>query len=159
MEHALASCNRLVLRGPAGSGKSTLVRWLALNAARQGFGSDLGGFNRCVPFVLRLRSFNTPDGLPMPEDFLTASGIPLRAPQGWIEELLCSGRALVLGQRPRTAGGASRCCAVRGRTPIGIMAGAVDSCRVGHGDWMTGGFRRSWKAHAASSALRAASFR
>ncbi|MEU5243653.1 NACHT domain-containing protein [Streptomyces asoensis] len=96
VEQALADCDRLVLRGPAGSGKSTLVQWLALNAARQSFGPELADLNRCVPFVLRLRSFNTPDGLPMPEDFLTASGVPLRAPGGWAEELLGSGRALVL---------------------------------------------------------------
>ncbi|SFG66838.1 NACHT domain-containing protein [Streptomyces mirabilis] len=96
VEEALAGCDRLVLRGPAGSGKSTLVQWLALNAARQSFGPELTDLNRCVPFVLRLRSFHTPDGLPMPEDFLTASGIPLRAPQGWAEELLANGRALVL---------------------------------------------------------------
>jgi hypothetical protein len=96
VEQALVGCDRLVLRGPAGSGKSTLVQWLALNAARQSFGPELADFNRCVPFVLRLRSFNTPDGLPMPEDFLPASGVPLRAPQGWAEELLGSGRALVL---------------------------------------------------------------
>ncbi|MEU3664501.1 NACHT domain-containing protein [Streptomyces sp. NPDC032940] len=96
VEQALVDCDRVVLRGPAGSGKSTLVQWLALNAARQSFGSGLEDFNRCIPFVLRLRSFNTPDGLPMPEDFLTASGVPLRAPQGWIETHLASGRALVL---------------------------------------------------------------
>ena len=45
---------------------------------------------------MRLRSFNTPEGLPMPEDFLTASGMPLRAPHSWVEDLLGSGRALVL---------------------------------------------------------------
>ncbi|OLZ64223.1 ATP-binding protein [Streptomyces sp. IMTB 2501] len=95
-EQALAGCDRVVLRGPAGSGKSTLVQWLALNAARQSFGPELADLNRCVPFVLRLRSFNTPQGLPMPEDFLTSTGVPLRAPQGWVEELLGSGRALVL---------------------------------------------------------------
>ncbi|WP_442818488.1 NACHT domain-containing protein [Streptomyces sp. NBC_01320] len=96
VEQALAGCDRLVLRGPAGSGKSTLVQWLALNAARQSFGPELADWNRCVPFVLRLRSFNTPEGLPMPEDFLTVSGVPLRAPRGWVEELLARGRALVL---------------------------------------------------------------
>ncbi|MFF9410783.1 NACHT domain-containing protein [Streptomyces anandii] len=96
VEQALAGCTRLVLRGPAGSGKSTLVQWLALNAARQSFGLELASLNRCVPFVLRLRSFNTPEGLPMPEDFLSASGVPLRAPAGWVEDLLASGRALVL---------------------------------------------------------------
>ncbi|MEW2395087.1 NACHT domain-containing protein [Streptomyces sp. NPDC046862] len=95
-EQALAGCHRLVLRGPAGSGKSTLVQWLALNAGRRSFGPELADWNRCIPFVLRLRSFNTPDGLPMPRDFLPASGVPLRAPEGWVEELLTSGRALVL---------------------------------------------------------------
>ncbi|MFL1903995.1 NACHT domain-containing protein [Streptomyces tauricus] len=96
VEQALAGCERLVLRGPAGSGKSTLVQWLALNAARRGFGPELADWNLCVPFVLRLRSFNTPDGLPLPQDFLPAAGVPLRAPDGWVEELMVTGRALVL---------------------------------------------------------------
>lgn len=96
VERALADCDRLVLRGAAGAGKSTLVQWLALNAARQSFGAELAGWNRCVPFVLRLRSVRLPEGLPLPEDFLTAAGVPLRAPAGWVEDLLVSGRALVL---------------------------------------------------------------
>ncbi|MGW3207508.1 NACHT domain-containing protein [Streptomyces sp. NPDC001135] len=96
VEQALADCDRLVLRGQAGSGKSTLLQWLALNAARQSFGPELAGWNSCVPFVLRLRAFNTGDGLPMPADFLSAAGVPLRAPEGWVEELLSAGRALVL---------------------------------------------------------------
>ncbi|WP_367647120.1 NACHT domain-containing NTPase [Streptomyces sp. NRRL S-31] len=95
-EQALAGSDRLVLRGQAGSGKSTLLQWLALNAARQSFGPELADWNRCVPFVLRLRAFSGPDGLPMPQDFLSAAGVPLRAPDGWIEELLSAGRALVL---------------------------------------------------------------
>ncbi|MEU6824326.1 NACHT domain-containing protein [Streptomyces atriruber] len=96
VERALADCDRLVLRGAAGAGKSTLVQWLALNAARQSFGPELADWNRCVPFVLRLRSFHLPEGLPLPENFLAAAGVPLRAPAGWVEDLLVSGRALVL---------------------------------------------------------------
>ncbi|MPY61209.1 NACHT domain-containing protein [Streptomyces spongiae] len=96
VERALADCDRLMLRGPAGSGKSTLVQWLALNAARRSFGAELADWNRCVPFVLRLRSFNSLDRLPMPEDFLAASGVPLRPPTDWVTELLDGGRALVL---------------------------------------------------------------
>ncbi|WP_030716959.1 NACHT domain-containing protein [Streptomyces sp. NRRL F-2580] len=91
-EQALASTERVLLRGPAGSGKSTLVQWLALNAARQ---TD-GPWSTCVPFVLRLRSFTSSDSLPLPEDFLRASGVPLSAPPGWVEDLMLSGRALVL---------------------------------------------------------------
>ncbi|MEV0254399.1 NACHT domain-containing protein [Streptomyces sp. NPDC050732] len=96
VERALAGCDRMVLRGAAGAGKSTLVQWLALNAARQSFGAELADWNRCVPFVLRLRSVHLPAGLPLPEGFLAAAGVPLRAPAGWVEDLLSSGRALVL---------------------------------------------------------------
>ncbi|MFE6910299.1 NACHT domain-containing protein [Streptomyces erythrochromogenes] len=91
-EQALASADRVLLRGPAGSGKSTLVQWLALNAARQ---AD-GPWSTCVPFVLRLRSFTASGDLPLPEDFLRAGAIPLSAPPGWVEDLMLSGRALVL---------------------------------------------------------------
>ncbi|WP_455753098.1 NACHT domain-containing protein [Streptomyces bacillaris] len=86
------------MRGPAGSGKSTLVQWLALNAARQSFGDELTGWNRCVPFVLRLRAFTALDSLPSPADFLRAAGVPLHgsAPAGWADRLMHQGRALVL---------------------------------------------------------------
>ncbi|KJY37200.1 NACHT domain-containing protein [Streptomyces katrae] len=91
-EQALGVAERVLLRGPAGSGKSTLLQWLALNAARQAEGP----WALCVPFVLRLRSFTTSDHLPLPEEFLKAAGVPLAAPPGWVEELMLSGRALVL---------------------------------------------------------------
>ncbi|MEW2585956.1 NACHT domain-containing protein [Streptomyces virginiae] len=91
-EQALASADRVLLRGPAGSGKSTLVQWLALNAARQA----AGPWSTCVPFVLRLRSFTASGDLPLPEDFLRAGAVPLSAPPGWVEDLMLSGRALVL---------------------------------------------------------------
>ncbi|MFB8218683.1 NACHT domain-containing protein [Streptomyces anulatus] len=98
IEQALGEWDRLLLRGPAGSGKSTLVQWLALNAARQTFGGELADWNRCVPFVLRLRAFTALDALPAPSDFLRAAGVPLHgsAPAGWADRLLLEGRALVL---------------------------------------------------------------
>ncbi|MFB6906140.1 NACHT domain-containing protein [Streptomyces bacillaris] len=98
IEQALGERDRLLLRGPAGSGKSTLVQWLALNAARQSFGDELTGWNRCVPFVLRLRAFTALDVLPSPADFLRAAGVPLHgsAPAGWADRLMHQGRALVL---------------------------------------------------------------
>ncbi|MFJ2651784.1 NACHT domain-containing protein [Streptomyces sp. NPDC087420] len=97
-EQALAEARWVVLRGPAGSGKTTLVQWLALNAARRGFPDALAEWNQCVPFVLRLRAFTRSDELPQPADFLRAAGVPLsgEAPPGWTESLLRSGRALVL---------------------------------------------------------------
>ncbi|MFE2939899.1 NACHT domain-containing protein [Streptomyces sp. NPDC059255] len=97
-EQALKGAQRVVLRGPAGSGKSTLVQWLALNAARRTFPVELAAWNVCVPFVLRLRAFTTSDELPLPARFLRATGVPLYGsePAGWTEDLLTSGRALVL---------------------------------------------------------------
>ncbi|MEU1370822.1 NACHT domain-containing protein [Streptomyces sp. NPDC005803] len=97
-EQALAESSRLLLRGPAGSGKSTLVQWLAVNAARRTFGSDLADWNRCVPFVLRLRAFTSDERLPAPEDFLRATGVPLHgaAPAGWADRILSRGLGLVL---------------------------------------------------------------
>ncbi|MFF8828773.1 NACHT domain-containing protein [Streptomyces sp. NPDC015131] len=101
-EQALAEADRVLLRGPAGSGKSTLVQWLALNAAQRRFGSgagaDLSDWNRYVPFVLRLRTFTPSGELPGPGDFLRAAGVPLAgsAPAGWVEGLMGEGRALVL---------------------------------------------------------------
>ncbi|MCX5196512.1 NACHT domain-containing protein [Streptomyces sp. NBC_00249] len=91
-EHALGTADRVLLRGPAGSGKSTLLQWLALTSARR---TD-GPWSTCVPFVLRLRSFTGAGNLPLPEEFLKASGVPLSAPAGWVEDLMVSGRALVL---------------------------------------------------------------
>lgn len=61
-ELALGASERVLLRGPAGSGKSTLVQWLALNSARRTFGPGLRDWNLLVPFVLPLRSFNSPRG-------------------------------------------------------------------------------------------------
>ncbi|MFI1177432.1 NACHT domain-containing protein [Streptomyces melanogenes] len=97
-EQALAGADRVVLRGPAGSGKSTLLQWLALNAARRTFTGELADWNRCVPFVLRLRAFTQADALPLPDEFLRAGGVPLHgaAPGGWGEQVLSGGRALVL---------------------------------------------------------------
>ncbi|MFF3260454.1 NACHT domain-containing protein [Streptomyces sp. NPDC002932] len=98
VEQALSGTRRLLLRGPAGSGKSTLVQWLAVNTARRTFGSELADWNRCVPFVLRLRAFTSDERLPGPEDFLRAAGVPLHgaAPSGWADRLLSEGRGLVL---------------------------------------------------------------
>ncbi|MFD7528355.1 NACHT domain-containing protein [Streptomyces sp. NPDC059849] len=98
VEQALSGTDRLLLRGPAGSGKSTLVQWLAVNAARRTFGAELADWNRCVPFVLRLRAFTSHEALPTPEEFLRAAGVPLHgaAPAGWVDGLLASGRGLVL---------------------------------------------------------------
>ncbi|MFI7393412.1 NACHT domain-containing protein [Streptomyces tendae] len=86
-EAALTTHDRVLLRGDAGSGKTTLVQWLAVTAARDG--------DR-VPYVLPLRTLTRAGALPSPAAFLTAVGCPLTPPEGWAERVLGAGRGLVL---------------------------------------------------------------
>jgi formylglycine-generating enzyme required for sulfatase activity len=117
---------RLLIRGSAGCGKTTLVRWAAVQAGRgervAGFGRDEcacepsnladrdthertprppqvaapGDWRNKVPFVIRLRDCS--DGrLPRPSDFplLLAKELP-DPPAGWSDEVLRTGRGLVM---------------------------------------------------------------
>ncbi|GGQ43988.1 NACHT domain-containing protein [Streptomyces mutabilis] len=86
-EEALHGDDRVLLRGDAGSGKTTLVQWLAVTAARE---------SSRVPYVLPLRTLIRADALPAPAAFLTAVGCPLTPPDGWAERVLSAGRGLVL---------------------------------------------------------------
>jgi hypothetical protein len=98
VESAFSRETRILLRGLAGSGKTTLVQWLAVTAARQDFPVGLGHFQGCVPFVLPLRSLARRESLPQPQEFLSAVGNPLGAqqPEGWADQVLHSGRGLLL---------------------------------------------------------------
>ncbi|MFI6209250.1 NACHT domain-containing protein [Streptomyces sp. NPDC051041] len=78
---------RVLLRGDAGSGKTTLAQWLAVSAAREG---------TRVPFLLPLRTLVRTGPLPAPAAFLSAVGCPLTPPDGWAERVLTAGRGLVL---------------------------------------------------------------
>ncbi|GAA2233728.1 NACHT domain-containing protein [Streptomyces nogalater] len=86
-EEALAGGSRVLLRGDAGSGKTTLVQWLAVTAARA---ADR------IPYVLPLRTLIRTGPLPAPDGFLTAVSCPLTPPRGWAERVLAAGRGLVL---------------------------------------------------------------
>ncbi|MEV0172561.1 NACHT domain-containing protein [Streptomyces sp. NPDC050803] len=86
-EEALLDHDCVLLRGDAGSGKTTLVQWLAVTAARNG--------DR-VPYVLPLRTLIRAGALPTPAHFLTAVSCPLSPPEGWAERVLTAKRALIL---------------------------------------------------------------
>ena len=96
-EAALAESPRTLLRGEAGSGKTTLLQWLAVTAARSGFSGPLAGWNGCVPFLVRLRSY-ADRTLPPPEQLLAGVADPLAdlSPQGWVHRQLHGGRAMLL---------------------------------------------------------------
>lgn len=91
-EQALAEHDLVLLRGVAGSGKTTLVQWLAVTAARGERGDR-------IPFVLPLRTLvRRPDGLPAPDAFLEAVHVPFHAtqPPGWADRVLTTRRGLLL---------------------------------------------------------------
>ncbi|MEU0788016.1 NACHT domain-containing protein [Streptomyces sp. NPDC006173] len=98
-DQALASDRRVLLRGEAGSGKSTLVQWMAVTAARGELPDRLEYLDDRVPFVLPLRTLTRHgERLPNPRDLLAATGCPLAGgqPDGWEDRVLLAGRGLIL---------------------------------------------------------------
>ncbi|MEU1481005.1 NACHT domain-containing protein [Streptomyces sp. NPDC005760] len=98
-DQALEKRDRVLLRGVAGSGKTTLVQWLAVTAAKGPAQGDLAYLDGRVPFVLTLRHLARGGvQLPLPESFLTAMGCPIAGdqPSGWAGRVLARGRGLLL---------------------------------------------------------------
>ncbi|KUL52640.1 ATP-binding protein, partial [Streptomyces sp. NRRL F-4489] len=98
-DQALSARSRVLLRGVAGSGKSTLVQWLAVSCTRPLAATALPHLYGRVPFVLPLRTLTRAGApLPTPDRFLAAVGCPHAGaqPAGWAERVLASGRALLL---------------------------------------------------------------
>ncbi|WP_367044063.1 NACHT domain-containing protein [Streptomyces sp. Je 1-332] len=99
-DQALADHDRVLLRGEAGSGKTTLVQWLAVSAAgRTVHDARMTYLHDRIPYVLPLRSLTRHgERLPAPADFLSAVGSPLAGtqPKGWESRVLTAGRALIL---------------------------------------------------------------
>ncbi|MFD5145995.1 NACHT domain-containing protein [Streptomyces sp. NPDC058401] len=98
-DQALARTPRVLLRGEAGSGKTTLVQWLAVAAAQQDRPDRPAYLRDRIPFVLPLRTLTRHgERLPAPKDFLAAIGCPLAGsqPAGWEHRVLTAGRGLVL---------------------------------------------------------------
>ncbi|MEU6254462.1 NACHT domain-containing protein [Streptomyces sp. NPDC047043] len=98
-EQVLAGRDRVLLRGVAGSGKTTLVQWLAVSAARDDLDERLLYLHGLVPFVLPMRSLTRAGArLPTPDEFLSAVGCPIAhaQPTGWYDRVLTAGRGLML---------------------------------------------------------------
>ncbi|MFE4641520.1 NACHT domain-containing protein, partial [Streptomyces sp. NPDC056730] len=98
IDDLLADRPRTLLRGEAGAGKTTLVWWLASHAASGTLDAELADLNGLVPFVVPLRTLHARGtGLADLDQLHTAAQIPVgRAPDGWADRVLASGRALLL---------------------------------------------------------------
>ncbi|MET9377593.1 NACHT domain-containing protein [Streptomyces sp. NPDC002992] len=96
-DQVLARHDKVLLRGLAGSGKTTLVQWLAVSAAREDLADDMAYLRDRIPFVLPLRTLTRHgERLPAPDRFLSAVGCPLSPPEGWADRVLAAGRGLIL---------------------------------------------------------------
>lgn len=89
--------HNVLIRGDAGSGKTTMLHWLAVTAARRQFVADLEVMNGLVPFLVVLRDYGAVD-LPVPPNFVDSVAKSLRddMPQGWVAKVLAEGRGLLL---------------------------------------------------------------
>ncbi|MEU9100650.1 NACHT domain-containing protein [Streptomyces sp. NPDC048361] len=94
----LASRPRVLIRGEAGAGKTTLVWWLAAHAAAGRLGPGLADLNALVPFVVPLRSLRAQGAtFPLPAQLPTAARLVVdAAPDGWAGRVLKTGQALLL---------------------------------------------------------------
>jgi hypothetical protein len=98
IEHVLPLTSRILLRGEAGSGKTTVLQWLAVQCASRLL-QDVNGWVDVESFLLRLRLRRfTRSQLPTPERFLDEVGrhIADEMPSGWVQQRLRSGQAVVL---------------------------------------------------------------
>jgi hypothetical protein len=93
----LAQERRIMIEGLAGSGKSTILQWMAVKAAQGSFLGSMAAWNGLIPFFIRLRQCRD-GGFPAPEDWplLEAKQVAGLLPTGWVHELLDKGKALVL---------------------------------------------------------------
>ncbi len=98
VEDGLTGATRIVLRGEAGFGKTFVMQWLAVQAARRTFTGALEHWNSRIPFYLKLRDFrDSSRSLPTPGDFLSGPLVNLRdlMPKGWANRALAD-RGLLL---------------------------------------------------------------
>lgn len=97
VEEALTGQTRAFIIGEAGTGKTTLLHWLAVRAAEHNFPSPLSEWDHLIPFFVSLRQYNS-GSFPAPEEFPVSVGqnITAEMPIGWVQKLLRQGQALVL---------------------------------------------------------------
>jgi hypothetical protein len=99
----LEESSYLLLLGDAGSGKTTLMQWIAVRSASRIFPQRRALWNEAVPFFIRLRQHiraadENRARWPAPEMFpaLIAPAIAGAMPHGWVHRQLQEGRAIVL---------------------------------------------------------------
>ncbi len=99
IQESLQQHTRLLVRGEAGAGKTTLVHWLAVRAAGRDFPEPLRDWNAMMPFYLRLRDYAGEQRvLPAPERLIESSlpNLVGSMPAGWAHKALRAGALLLV---------------------------------------------------------------
>ncbi len=97
-EVALSGKKRVLLVGGAGTGKTTLLQWLASAAARRSLPRHMH-LDDCVPMLVQLRTLLRQGDLPGPEQLLAAVAKPLAGlpdAAGWLSARLDGGKVLLM---------------------------------------------------------------
>ncbi len=103
-ENVLAQEDALLIVGKAGSGKTTILQWEAVQCRKPPINQDTRTFNRwhgMVPFFLRFRKFNADERFPDIDRWVEIS-TPKWAKRtiddvkSWTQKVLDSGRALLI---------------------------------------------------------------
>src|SRR5262249_11384562 len=86
IDDILSARDHHVILGQAGTGKTTLLQWLTVTAARKELPPKIGAWQSRIPFFIRLRQLH--GHFPSPEDWLglISTGLPSREPVGWVRE-------------------------------------------------------------------------
>ncbi|WP_418953297.1 NACHT domain-containing protein [Streptomyces cinnabarinus] len=97
-DQLMAAGPRVLLRGEAGAGKTTLVEWIASHSASVTLEGSLGALNGLVPFVVPLRRLRAHGhGFPAPNALYRVAGLMTGdPPRNWARRVLDAGRALLL---------------------------------------------------------------
>ena len=96
IDEILPHGQRFLVSGDAGYGKTTLLKWIAIQIAQQKLTGYLSPWNFLIPFYVQLRDYQ--ERLPLPEEFpknLMGASIALK-PTDWVTRNLQMGSALLL---------------------------------------------------------------
>jgi hypothetical protein len=96
-EDLLRRSKRLLLRGHAGSGKTTFLQWIATKSVSRGFIDQLRNFNEYVPLFVRLRDYYGKE-LPRGKRLLetTSPALAEMVTDNWLNDIFYRGRAIFL---------------------------------------------------------------